>query len=204
VILDNSQDSGSNWGLIRHGVPQRSILGPLLFLLYINNLPKSIKGNAEIVLFADDTSMIVNSPNQIKSENTVNKVFQDINRWFSTNLLSLNVDKTQFMQCVTKTSSLLDLNIIHGNKKIVNIHNTKFLGLTLDNTFSWKIRTVKPLLSQESWKMVYCSYFHSIMNYGLIFWGNSCHSNIIFRLQKKAIRIIMGIRDSHAENILEN
>jgi hypothetical protein len=52
----------------------------------------------------------------------------------------------QFMQFITKTSSLSDLNIMHGNKKIVNICNTKFLGLTLDKTFSWKahIDTVAP------------------------------------------------------------
>jgi hypothetical protein len=138
VILDkNSQ--GSNWELIRHGVPQGSILGPLLFLLYINDLPKSIKDNAKVVLFADDTSININSPNQTEFENTVNKVFQDITSWFTSNLLSLNVDKTHFMQFVTKTSSLLDLNIFQGNKKIVNIQYTKFLGLILDNTFSWKV-----------------------------------------------------------------
>jgi hypothetical protein len=200
--------------LIRHGVPQGSVLGPLFFLLYINDLPKSIKDNAEVVLFADDTSTIVISPNLVIFENTVNEVFHDINRWFTNNLLSLNVDKTQFMQFVKKTSSLIDLNIFHGNKKINNVHNTKFLGLKLDNTFSWKIhidtvvlklssacyviRTVKPLLPRESLKMVYCSYFHSIMTYGLVFWRNSCHSNIIFRLQKKAVRIIMGIRDGES------
>jgi hypothetical protein len=102
--------------LVRHGVPQGSVLGPLLFLLYINNLPKSIKDNAEAVLFADDTSIIVKSLNPIIFENTVNKVFQGINGWFTVNLLSLNVDKTQFMQFVTKINSLLDLNIIHGDK----------------------------------------------------------------------------------------
>ena len=114
------------------------------------------------------------------------------------------------MQFVTKNSSLIDPNITHGNKKIANICNTKFLGLTLDNTLSWKthidtiipklssasfaMRAVKPFLSQDSLRMVYYSYFHSIMTYGLIFWGNSHYSNIIFRLQKRIIRIVVGIR----------
>jgi hypothetical protein len=112
------------------------------------------------------------------------------------------------MQFVTESSSLIDLNISHGNKKIANISNTKFLGITLDNTLSWKthidmiitklssacfaIRAVKPFLSQELLKMVYYSYFHSIMMYG---WGNSYYSNTIFRLQKRTIRIIVGITD---------
>jgi hypothetical protein len=78
--------------------------------------------------------------------------------------LALNVEKTHFMQFVTKTSSVIDLNVVHGNKEIANICNTKFLGLILDNTFSCKthidtvvpklssvcfaIRTIKPFLSQ--------------------------------------------------------
>jgi hypothetical protein len=114
------------------------------------------------------------------------------------------------MQFLTRTSSLLELIIFHRNKKIANTYNIKFLGLTLDNTFSWKVyidsvvprwssacfamRMVKPLLSQEALKIVYCSYFYSIMSYGIIFWVNSGHSNLIFRLQKKAIRIMMGLR----------
>jgi hypothetical protein len=141
---------------------------------------------------------------------------KDINRWFTTDLLSLNVDKTQFMWFIVKNSSLIDLNIMLGNKKIVNICNTKFLGLTLDNTFSWKthirvdtavpklssacfaVRTIKPFLSQESLKMVYYSYFYYIMNYDILFWVNYCYRNIIFRLQKRIIIIMAGIRDRDA------
>lgn len=80
----------------------------------------------------------------------------------------------------------------------------------MDNTLSWKshvdmiipklrtacfaVRAVKPVKSQETLEMVCYSYFHSIMNYGLIFWGNSSYSIYIFRLQKRIIRIIMGGR----------
>jgi hypothetical protein len=105
--------------------------------------------------------------------------------------------------------------------KIVNIHNTKCLELLLDNIFPWKIhigtavtklssacytiRTVKPFLPQEPMKMVYCSYFHSIIIYKLICWGNICYSNIIFRLQKKLLELLWGLEtDTLAEYILEN
>jgi hypothetical protein len=101
----------------------------IVFLLYISDLPKSISDNSELVLLAENTSILVTSPNLIIFENNVNKVFQDINRWFTTNLLLLNVEKTQFMPFVSKTNSLLDANVMHWNKKIVIIHNTKFLGL---------------------------------------------------------------------------
>jgi len=117
---------------------------------------------------------------------------------------------------VTKNSSSIDFNIMHGNKKIANVYNTKFLGLTLYNTLPWRthidtiiptlrsatfaLRVIKPFLSQYSLKMVYYSYFHSVMTYGLIFWWNSHYSNIIFRLQKRIITTGIRGRDSCREH----
>jgi hypothetical protein len=116
--------------------PPRLNTWPTAFLLYVNDLPKITDKNSKIVLFADDTSINITSPNPIHFENNVNKIFQDVKRWLSTNLLSLNIDKTHYMQFITKNSSLIDLNISHGTKKIANICDTKFLGITLDNTLS--------------------------------------------------------------------
>jgi hypothetical protein len=73
TLNNNIPDSYSNWGMIRHGVPQGLILGPLLFLFYINDLPQSINDNAEMVLFADDASITFTSPDSITFENNVNK-----------------------------------------------------------------------------------------------------------------------------------
>jgi hypothetical protein len=98
VILDNNlPNSNSDWGKIWHGVPQRSILGSLLFLLYINDLPKIVNDNAEVVLYVDDTSIIITTLNPTNFTNSANKTLQDINKWFTINLLSLNADKTQYM-----------------------------------------------------------------------------------------------------------
>jgi hypothetical protein len=113
-------------------------LTPCFFLLYVNDLPKITDEYSKLILFADDTSIITTSPNPTNFEYSVNKIFHDINRWFNTNLLSLNLDKTHYMQFVTKNSSVVDLKIIHGSNNITNTCSTKFLGITLDNTLSSK------------------------------------------------------------------
>ena len=88
----------SNWELVRHGIPQGSILGPLLFLLYIKDLRTVTAKNAKFVLLVDDTSFIITNPSPTEFVDKLNKIFADVNEWFRNNLLSLNLDKTTCLQ----------------------------------------------------------------------------------------------------------
>ena len=89
----------------------------LLFLLYINDLPQITNVNSKFVLFADDTSMITTNPDPLNFRVNLNKITHDTNEWFETNLLSLNLDKTHYIQFVTKNNSPNDFDIMHGSKK---------------------------------------------------------------------------------------
>ena len=86
VLKNHSPSLCSKWGEITHVVPQGSAPGPLLFLLYINDLPQATNyDKSKIDLFVDDTSIIITNPNFTNFENSVNKIFQHKNKWFSTN-----------------------------------------------------------------------------------------------------------------------
>ena len=86
----------SEWIKIKHGVPQGSVLSPLLFLLYINDLPKVLSHNASPILFADDTSIIITGHNELTFQEELNATFAVITKWFQLNALFLNFDKTHF------------------------------------------------------------------------------------------------------------
>ena len=81
----------------KYGVPQGSILGPLLFLVYISELPKAVEHKALTILYADDTSILLTSLNNIQMQRDLNEIFMQLNKWFKSNLLSLNFDITSFI-----------------------------------------------------------------------------------------------------------
>ena len=189
----------STWAKVIHGVPQGSILGPLLFLLFINDLPKFMGEKSTPILFADDTSVLISHSNLFDFKNEIKTIFTNLNEWFKNNLLSLNFSKTQFVNFKTRNTNQMESIIDHNNKTIPICSSTKFLGLTVDCTLSWRhhidlvtkklstichlIRNIKPCLYVSILKMIYHSLFHSIMSYGIILGGNSPHSSITFKMQ---------------------
>jgi hypothetical protein len=83
------------------------------------------------------------------------EIYNESHVMFNANLLSLNLDETHFIQFVAKNISSINFNITHGNKKIANVYNTKFLGLTLDNTLSWRTHTDNIILKLSSASFAY-------------------------------------------------
>ena len=108
------------------------------FLCYINALPKIINKDNNIVLFVDDTSIIITDSNKLDFNTNINETFQVINTWFEVNLLTLNFNKTQYLEFRTKNYYNVNTHITYNQKSISNAMETRFLGLTTDDTLSWK------------------------------------------------------------------
>jgi len=96
------ENVSSGWEKITNGVHQGLILGTLLFLIYINDLPMATDNDSKVVLFARDSSIVITGPNQEGLQIVLNKTLSGINTWFKANFLSLNLKKTYYLQFQTK------------------------------------------------------------------------------------------------------
>jgi len=190
IKLPNSTHSlVSDWGILKHGVPQGSILGPLLFLVYINDLTLRINFLAEPMLLADDTSVTISNRNFIEFSTTVNLVLARMIEWFSANKLILNLEKTNILKFVTNNLPYCALSIGHKDEYIEEAVHLKFLDIQIDNHLNWKnhidqiicklsaacymVRQMYYICNNDTLRSIYFAYFNSIASYGILFWGNS-------------------------------
>ena len=186
-------------------VPQGSVFGPLLFLLYINDLP-NISKILNFYLFADDTNIYYESNSLNELEKTVNKELSKLYLWLNVNRLSLNIDKTNFIIFHPFNKPSKTQVTIKINKKALNEKECiKYLGVIIDSSLSWKHHIVSlskkisraigimyklsPFLPLNVMKNVYYSLIYSHIVYAIEVWGPAFKTelNKIFVLQKRVM-----------------
>lgn len=181
---------------VEYGVPQGSVLGPILFIIYINDI--TIKHCNCLCLYCDDTSIIVKSKNKDELSHRTELAIEEVKTWFAANSLKLNADKT--------------VKLEYGGKQ--SQASAKFLGVVLDNRLNWAahidyicdrlakslylLRELRKCGTYEMCRTAYFANFQSVLLYGILLWGNASDAVRVFILQKKAMRIMheMGSRDS--------
>ena len=194
---------------IKHGVPQGSVLGPLLFLIYINDLNKAIK-HSSVYHFADDTNLLNINSNPRHMQKQINLDLKFLYKWLLANKISLNCSKTELIFFYKPGHPIPNFNFnikLNGHKLHPSTH-IKYLGIYLDSTLSGnehckilanKLKRANGMLSKvrhyvpkEELKSIYHAIFSSHMIYSCQVFGqhHSAPMNKISKLQNRALRII--------------
>ena len=201
--FNNSQSDFLN---ITCGVPQGTLLGPLLFLLYVNDLPNSAP-LFSFTLYADDTNLLYSNKNLPKMYNIVNDNLEKICTWFKCNKLSVNAKKCNYIvfRNSNRQIELGDLHVRLNNDVIPRVDYTKFLGVFIDEKLTWKphinyiqnkiaknigiVFRLSSFMPKHILRTLYCTLVLPYFSYCNIVWGSTYQSRLkkLCALQKKKL-----------------
>ena len=198
----------STWGTINAGVPQGSVLGPLLFLIFINDIVDIV--HSKIKLFADDTSLYLTVDNPQLSADILNGDLSSIDSWSSDWMVTFNALKTDAMLVSRKRNQVFHPPLSFQNHQLDNVEQHKHLGIILRSDLRWKdhidliivraskqlniMKSLQYLLDRETLEVIYKSFIRPLMEYGSVVWDGCTQgdSQRLESVQLAAARVISG------------
>lgn len=204
----------SNSCLVEMGVPQGSVLGPVLFILYVNSL-ESMLGDTFYTMYADDLSLIISNNSFTNLNINISKTLDNVCSWLKYNHLYFNANKTQLIRFHNRQKQC-DNVTVNINNHVINSDGSStisFLGIQIDECLNWKahcshlvssmssinflFKNVKDILTKQQLSNLYYAQVESRLRYGVCFWGDSTLSQTVFVSQKRILRTIVGLSSTH-------
>ena len=204
---------------VEYGAPQGSCLGPLLFLIFTNDLCKNLE-HCGAILFADDTTLYKGHRSLKYLKWCVETDMANLADWFRANKLTLNVGKTVMLLFRATNCNNVSEYIEIDNMKLYESECTKFLGVWIDNKLNWKkhttllinkikrnstlLKNTKALFTKNTLKLIYYSHIHSHLTYGINVWGGMVSKETLNKIQRALNKCLLLVNKKNDPGVQKN